>query len=79
MIIRKKLITDSSSEHIRNVTLALKENNIRYDIKTVTNKSYVGRIFENLTGTLQDPCAMQYVYIVHVRPLDYEKASELLK
>ncbi len=82
MIIRKKLITDISAEHIRNVTETLKENHIAYDLRTKTNRSYGGRIADTQLGIHYGQSSNNdgnyMISIVYVRPRDYERARGLI-
>lgn len=79
MIFKKKLITDVSSEQIRNVTEILKENNLPYEMKTIVNRSSGSRTADAHLGQhyLNIPSAPNYIYIVYVNPKDYEKARSL--
>ena len=81
------LFQDSSAEAAANVWSTLRANDIKYEMKTITNHTAFGRSrhYSNamklgmggMGGNAYGGDGMQYVYVIKVKRKDLERAKEV--
>lgn len=81
---RKVLVTDVSSEEITRVTNILKENNIKYFLKTIRNTNtfmqtrYVQKQMQfNQVYNKEEGPHLKFVYRIYVNRKDFTKAKSI--
>ncbi len=83
---RKKLLVDTSSMEVARVTDILRNNKVKYEVKTLRNQSSMGmmmhtgmsaKVGNGAISYSQGVGPMHFSYIVYVARNDYEYAKQL--